>query len=58
MCDQVRQAIVRQLVGGTHPRSWCSPGPGSNKACVCPLPDEVPLELCQGPEDMEHQLAA
>jgi hypothetical protein len=28
------------------------------QACVGPLTDEITLELCQRPEDVEHELAA
>src|SRR3954470_11405345 len=38
----------------THPAAR----PGSLQTCMGALHDEIPLELCQGPEDMEHELAA
>ena len=45
------------------PRTQCprsaaesAASPGRRKACECPLPDEVPLELSERSEDMEDQL--
>ena len=48
MCDQVRQAIARQLAGGARPRTWSSPGPGAATASPAALGRRCPPTTCGG----------
>jgi hypothetical protein len=41
MCDQVREAIARQLAAAPAPRTWSSPGPGA--ATASPRGARTPL---------------
>src|SRR4051812_17611966 len=47
--------LRRQNIGPPKQPASC---PGSLQSCMGSLPDEVPLKLRQGAEDVEHQLAA
>src|SRR3954466_8224186 len=48
------------LLGTQHPGSTKQPATGTSRRqpCVGSLPDEIPLEFSQCPEDVEDQLAA
>src|SRR4051794_16725647 len=47
----------RNLVGiqGFGPAAQPPPRSGSFEPCLCPFPDEVPLEFRQGAEDLEDE---
>ena len=44
-------------IQGLGPSALASPDPRSPQACPGSLPDQVPLELGESPEQVEHQLA-
>src|SRR3954467_12119392 len=48
------------LLGSQHlgPTKQPTSSSSSCQACVGPLPDEIPLKLCERSEDMEDELAA
>src|SRR3954471_19432065 len=47
--------LVVEMAGpAAHPPA----GPRRGEACEGPLPDDIPLELGQGPEDVEDELPA
>src|SRR4051812_47220647 len=63
--DRVRRVAVEQggvplllIVGVAGPAALPPAGPRRGEARDGPLPDEIPLELSQGPEDMEDELPA
>src|SRR3954451_12717711 len=63
--DRVRRVAVEQggvplllIVEVAGPAALPPAGPRRGEAREGPLPDDIPLELGQGPEDVEDELAA